>query len=110
MHEYESPIQQVIREAARKHEENIYQAVLNCGIHVEKEELIKALAYDRDQYEKGYKDALASIVHCDECRNLCVVNSGKLYAFCSKTLTAFEQFGLDTRKHFCGFGIRRNEV
>lgn len=111
MHKYESPIQQVIREAARKHEENIYQAVLNCGIHVEKEELIKALAYDRDQYEKGYTDALASIVHCEDCQHLHKINGAEVYAVCPKSVLVFYSFGdMDARKHFCGFGIRRNEV
>lgn len=37
-------------------EEQIYTAVINTGIKVDKEQLIKALAYDRQQYEAGYYD------------------------------------------------------
>lgn len=37
-------------------EEQIYTAVTNVGIRVDKEQLIKALVYDRQQYEQGYHD------------------------------------------------------
>lgn len=33
--------------------------MLNLGIHVDKDELVKALNYDRHQYLKGYRDGLA---------------------------------------------------
>ena len=52
-------------------EDNILRAVQNYGIIVNKEELIKALAYDRDQYDKGYQDglqcAMNSLVRCEDC-------------------------------------------
>ena len=34
------------------------KVVLSYGIEVDKDELIKTLAYDREQYEKGYADGL----------------------------------------------------
>lgn len=37
-------------------EDNIMKAVMKCGIEVDKEELIKALQYDRQQYDKGFND------------------------------------------------------
>lgn len=37
-------------------DEVIYQTVLNTGVNVDKDELVKALQYDRQQYEKGYAD------------------------------------------------------
>lgn len=37
-------------------EEQVYKAVTNVGINVDKKQLIKALAYDRQQYEAGYHD------------------------------------------------------
>lgn len=37
----------------------IYRAVVHADVNVDKEELIKALEYDRGQYEKGYADGLA---------------------------------------------------
>ena len=42
-------------------EEMIVKAVRACDIEVDKEELIKALNYDRNQYEKGFADALDKI-------------------------------------------------
>ena len=36
----------------------------NYGINVNKEELIKALQYDRSQYDKGFRDGQASVVRC----------------------------------------------
>ena len=61
---YEAPIEINIEEdfpdygsmAVSEIENIICSAVLKVGITVDKEELIKALRYDRCQYEKGYED------------------------------------------------------
>ena len=61
---YEAPIEINIEEdfpdygsmAVSEIENIICSAVLKVGITVDKEELIKALRYDRGQYEKGYAD------------------------------------------------------
>lgn len=57
---YESPIQKLVTDIEtniRQQEENaVLQAVVSVGVNVDKEELIKALEYDRGQYEKGYAD------------------------------------------------------
>lgn len=45
---------------AKEIETNIMRAVCDVGIEVNKEELIRALKYDRDQYEKGFQDGVAS--------------------------------------------------
>ena len=53
---YKSPID-VIQEQMRLDVDNaIYKAVQTVGINVDREELIKALQYDRNQYDKGYED------------------------------------------------------
>ena len=60
---YESPIQRIFDEMQTQmiqQEENqmmmhVRQAV---GFDVDKEELLKALQYDREQYKKGYADGL----------------------------------------------------
>ena len=53
-------------------EGDVFRTVHNYGINVDKEELLRALAYDRDQYDKGYNDghraAMDSIVRCKDCR------------------------------------------
>jgi hypothetical protein len=48
------------------------KAVYQYDIKIEKEELIRALNYDRNQYNQGYddgrRDAIASITRCKDCR------------------------------------------
>ena len=53
---YQSPIELIHQGWETKVENDIFEAILNYGINVDKDELIKALKYDRDQYEKGYVD------------------------------------------------------
>ena len=40
-------------------DDKCFKAVFEAGFHVDKEELAKALKYDRDQYDKGYADGYA---------------------------------------------------
>lgn len=54
---WESPIKAYMGELQVTIENGIYRAVQQCGFDVDKEELLKALQYDRQQYEKGYADA-----------------------------------------------------
>ena len=57
---YESPIELIVKDTYQKilkqREENIFKAILETGVKVDKEELLKALKYDREQYKKGYID------------------------------------------------------
>ena len=55
---YKSPITQICDEMRMYHEGECLKAVQRVGFDVNKEELAKALAYDRGQYEKGYEDGL----------------------------------------------------
>lgn len=55
---WESPVNVIMGEMQTKIEGDIYKAIQNVGIDVNKEELIKAMQYDRKQYEKGYADAI----------------------------------------------------
>ena len=61
---YFSPIEltykKISEELIEKQEGQVMQAIFESGITVNKEELIKALEYDRKQYEKGFKDGKAS--------------------------------------------------
>ena len=58
-------IETAAKRIARDFDGMIYSRVLAVGVDVSKEELEKALRYDRGQYEKGYADGLknANIVH-----------------------------------------------
>ncbi len=57
---YKSPIDLTISAIqmgiVKNQEEQIMRAIQNVGVNVDKKELIKALNYDRQQYEKGYCD------------------------------------------------------
>ena len=64
---YQSPIEVIQTQMRNQIEGNIYQAVMNVGVNVDKEELLKALQYDREQYQKGYKDRDDQIVRCKDC-------------------------------------------
>lgn len=62
---YISPIELTLKriseELIEKQEGQVMQAIYEQGITVNKEELIKALAYDRHQYEQGFRDGQKSI-------------------------------------------------
>ena len=54
---YESPIMVFSREKLREMQDDaVFTAILEIGVKVDKDELIKAIEYDRDQYDKGYQD------------------------------------------------------
>lgn len=53
---YESPIKVVMGQLETNIEDEIFSAVRKVGVYVDKEELLRALKYDRDQYWKGYHD------------------------------------------------------
>ncbi len=53
---YESVVRIIHDDLRIKQEESVMTVIQNLGIDVNKEELIKALQYDRDQYDKGYAD------------------------------------------------------
>lgn len=61
---WESPVnifeihEPIIEEINNQTEEIVFKAIHRVGVDVNKEELIKAMQYDRNQYEKGYKDAI----------------------------------------------------
>ena len=66
---YESPITIIQDQMRMQMEDSIYKAVQYFNVDVNKEELIKALAYDRDQYRKGYSDRDQEIVRCKDCEH-----------------------------------------
>lgn len=65
---YKSPIELLVTDIqdqiVKQQDEEVYKAVLHYVPNVDKEELIRALRYDRQQYEKGYLDGKAdAVVH-----------------------------------------------
>ena len=59
---YKSPIEliqeQFLTHLKETQEDGIYTVLQGYKIYVDKEELIKALNYDRQQYRKGYIDGM----------------------------------------------------
>lgn len=56
---YQSPIELILKHIVEEREDGLYHnLVYHYGVDVDKEELVKALQYDRDQYEKGYQDGV----------------------------------------------------
>lgn len=53
---YKSPIEIFMKQIRMKQDDAVLQAVQDIGVEVHKDELIKALQYDRGQYDKGYAD------------------------------------------------------
>lgn len=53
---YKSPIEVMYTQMRTNMENKIFKAVQDVGINVDKTELVKALEYDRNQYQKGYED------------------------------------------------------
>lgn len=62
---YESPIHVYTTEISQKIGEEcdriVFEEIKKVGVYVEKNELIKALEYDRDQYQKGFRDGRLSV-------------------------------------------------
>lgn len=63
---YESPITLLVQnmesQLYQKKEQTVWEAVNALGVVVDKEELSKALKYDRDQYSKGHKDGTNEVL------------------------------------------------
>lgn len=60
---YQSPIElfttnPMIEQLRNEADELVVRAVANADVKVDKEELIKALKYDREQYMKGFADGV----------------------------------------------------
>lgn len=52
---YESPVKVYQSELQTVIEDETLHVAQSMGVDVNKEELLKALAYDRDQYKEGYE-------------------------------------------------------
>ena len=57
---YKSPIELIVSDCynqmIEQQENQVYRAIQSAGVNVDKDELVKALMYDRNQYQQGYMD------------------------------------------------------
>lgn len=82
---YESPIaiieQKILNEQKKQFENALmYEIRMNYQIDVDRDELIRALQYDREQYEKGYQDGKAAMKKTGKW----LINSDGYYPYCSQ--------------------------
>lgn len=109
---YKSPIELIItdiqHQVTEKCEEACYEVVMHYIPNVDRAELLKALEYDRDQYEKGYRDgkraAMDELVRCKNCkwyRRDCEVDM----CWCKRWRVEL----LIHEENFCSYGERRTE-
>lgn len=59
---YVSPIEVTMKDLKESFDADILKVIWGYDINVDKEELVKALSYDRDQYNKGYEDAKKDVL------------------------------------------------
>lgn len=60
---YKSPVNIIYQGIQTKMENDIFEAIQSYGVAVDKDELIKALQYDRDQYIQGFADGCKAMPH-----------------------------------------------
>ena len=83
------------------------KAVLDFVPNIDKDELIRALNYDRGQYEKGYadgkRDAMADLVRCKDCEHVHWYEEyvGSYYPFCTHNFCETKE------DYFCSYGERK---
>lgn len=80
---YKSPIDLIVGQMNLQLEGEVCKAVQNYGVDVDKDELLKALQYDRGQYEKGYKDRDTEIVRCQDCEHSSMDSASYPHYWCS---------------------------
>ena len=105
---YKSPIDIIYGQMQTQMEGDILKAVQSYGINVDKEELIRAMQYDRDQYDKGYwdgmVDAKAELVRCENCDWYRPHEDG----ICVNPKCGKSWYGCPVPpEHFCSYGERR---
>ena len=69
---WESPIRIIEENLQTQIKDEVFSAIRRAGFDIDKDELIKALNYDRGQYEKGFRDGYAKaksdIIRCKDCK------------------------------------------
>ena len=90
---WDSPIKIIYKDIDMQLEAGVIKAVQKASIYVDKDELRKALQYDREQYRKGYEDAVLDKTHgkwemIDSCEPIrygcsnCKILSWDTYNYC----------------------------
>ena len=117
---YESPIklffpslEEELCNIAKKQDDMVFDAVAKVGVTVDKEELLRALRYDRDQYNRGFNDGIIAaadeLVRCKDCKHYKPGKYFKDINFCHRLPYYAEKGGLNVADDdFCSYGERRS--
>lgn len=69
---YKSPIEikidDIVSDAVERVDKYIVGYIQQVGVNVDKDELTKALKFDKEQYEQGWNDRDSQIVRCKDCK------------------------------------------
>ena len=112
---YEAPVtiyETAMQTIMEKREGAIFAKIQSAfDVDVDKAELIRALQYDRDQYNKGYadgkRDAEAALVRCKDCKHYnASANSCFNRQWDMETAT---EVPFVCASDFCSYGERRND-
>ena len=62
-------VEGIIKERDKAVEQEVIKSIISSDVHIDKEELIKALQYDRNQYSKGFADGVRKVAdRLKQCR------------------------------------------
>ena len=53
---YKSPVELITKQMNAQIEDYVFNAIQEVVVNIDRDELLRALEYDRDQYERGYRD------------------------------------------------------
>lgn len=101
---YKSPIELIMSDMQIRMEGEVCKAVQNVGVNVDKEELLKVLRHDMNQYQKGYADRDSEIVRCKDCeyyKDETARDKHPSWLPCMSVQT--------TGNWFCADGVKRDE-
>ena len=101
---YQSPIEVIYNDIEYHFEDAVFKAIQKVDIKVDRNELIKALEYDRAQYDKGYADGRADtlndLMRCGEC---------KFFRPYSHTYNCVLHISTVCEDGFCSYGERKED-
>ena len=101
----ESTIDSIYADIVKKKDDAIFAEIqTSFGVDLDRVELIRALQYDRNQYDKGYadgkRDAMDELVRCKDCKHN-IKPIGKIECRCELDGKIWDNHD------FCSYGERR---
>ena len=112
---YRPPVELVYGQLKTKIEGETITAVQSYNINVDKDELIKALEYDRNQYSVGFDDGFAhsekSITRCKDCQHCALEFKEQRFGEPSQYIRVCLLHDHETTlDDYCSFGVRKEDL